>query len=145
MSLQCARFRLGRSPRMNRRRFFAAMSVGLAIVLAACASPAAPSWTYAPPAASASANAMPAGMAMPGMSAPAVAAGGPSVAAGGVIAIDAFDLGFKPVAVAAAETYPVTFHNTGSALHDLTFADGTKLSADPGATVKGTVKVPAAG
>jgi nitrite reductase (NO-forming) len=132
---------------MNRRRFFAAMSVGLAIVLAACASPAAPSWTYAPPAASPSANAMPVGMPMPGMSAPAVAAGGPSIAAGGEIAIDAFDLGFKPaaVAVAAAGTYPVTFHNTGSALHDLTFADGTKLSADAGATVKGTVNVPAAG
>jgi nitrite reductase (NO-forming) len=132
---------------MNRRRFLAATSIGLAIVLAACASPAAPSWTYAPPVAAASANAMPAGMPMHGMSAPAVAAGGPSIAAGGEIAIDAFDLGFKPaaVAVAAAGTYPVTFHNTGSALHDLTFADGTKLSAAAGATVKGTVHVPAAG
>ena len=83
---------------------------------------------------------------MPGMSAGPAAADG-AIAAGGEIAIEAFELGFKPavVAVAAAGSYPVTFHNTGAALHDLTFADGTKLTADPGATVKGTVNVPAAG
>ena len=132
---------------MNPRQTLALVPV-LIVALVGCASPAAPSWTYAPPAAgaSATANAVDAGMPMPGMSGAPVAAAG-AIAAGGDIAIDAFDLGFTPatVAVAAAGSYPVTFHNTGAALHDLTFADGTKLTADPGATVKGTVTVPAAG
>ena len=132
---------------MNRRRRSLALIAGLVLSLVGCASPAAPNWTYAPPAAgaSATANAVDAGMPMPGMSGAPVADG--AIAAGGEIAIDAFDLGFTPatVAVAAAGSYPVTFHNTGAALHDVTFADGTKLTADPGATVKGTVNVPAAG
>ncbi|GAC1668946.1 MAG: hypothetical protein NVS9B8_11540 [Candidatus Limnocylindrales bacterium] len=84
-------------------------------------------------------------MASPAPAAPA--AGGVAVAAGGEIAIAAFDLGFTPatIAVAAAGSYAVVFHNTGSALHDVTFANGTKLVADPGATVRGTVQVPAGG
>ena len=65
----------------------------------------------------------------------------------GEITIKAFDLGFEPntIQVAAAGSYPVMFTNTGSAVHDVTFADGTKLTAQPGATVHGTVAVPAAG
>ena len=137
---------------MNRQRSPLALVIGLALALVGCTSSAgAPSWTYPPSAApnvaaSAAPGAMAAGMPM-GMSSSAAPATGAAVAAGGEIAIDAFDLGFKPaaLAVAAAGTYPVTFHNTGSTFHDLTFADGTKLSADPGATVKGTVNVPAAG
>ena len=35
--------------------------------------------------------------------------------------------------------------NTGSTLHDVTFADGTKLSAEGGKTATGTVTIPAAG
>jgi nitrite reductase (NO-forming) len=133
---------------MNRDRLPLGLVAVLAIVLAGCAAPAAsPSWTYAPPIAAASGAPDAVGAAMPMMSVPAAPAAGAAIAAGGEIAIDAFDLGFKPsaVAVAAAGAYPVTFHNTGSTLHDLTFADGTKLSADAGATVKGTVNVPAAG
>ena len=49
------------------------------------------------------------------------------------------------MAVTAAGTYEIVFHNTGSMLHDLTFADGTRISADPGQTTKGTVNIPAAG
>ena len=73
--------------------------------------------------------------------------GGSAPVAATSIDIEAFDLGFKPadIAVPAAGTYDVTFHNTGSTLHDLTFADGTKVSADAGATVTGKVTVPAAG
>ena len=73
--------------------------------------------------------------------------GGGAPAATSSIAIEAFDLGFKPaeIAVPAAGTYDVSFHNTGSTLHDLTFADGTKVSADAGATVTGKVTVPAGG
>ena len=133
---------------MNPRRRSSALIVGLVITLAACAPPAAPSWTYAPPAtgAEASPNADHAGMPMPGASAAPAAVDG-AIAAGGEIAIEGFELGFTPasVAVAAAGTYPVSFRNSGAALHDVTFADGTKLTADPGATVKGTVDVPAAG
>ena len=63
------------------------------------------------------------------------------------IEIEAFDLGFKPsaITVAAAGTYDVTFKNTGTIAHDLTFADGTKLAASAGETVTGKVAVPAAG
>ena len=56
------------------------------------------------------------------------------------IAIEAFDLGFTPTAVSvpAAGTYDVSFHNTGATLHDVTFADGTRLSAAGGETATGT-------
>ena len=62
-------------------------------------------------------------------------------------AIEAFDLGFTPAAVQvkAAGTYPVTFANTGSTLHDVTFADGTTLTAEAGKTATGSVTVPAEG
>jgi nitrite reductase (NO-forming) len=82
-----------------------------------------------------------------GAPAPMTAAAGDVVSSGGTISIDAFDLGFKPTkpAVAAAGEYAVSFHNSGSTTHDLTFADGTKLTADAGATVTGKVNVPAAG
>ena len=136
----------------RRHRLVLATAAAVAVSLVGCASASAPSWTYAPPvtadagAAAPSSSAAPAGMDMPGMST-APAAGGDAIAAGADIAIDAFDLGFEPAAIAVATpgTYPVTFKNTGSALHDVTFADGTKLTADPGATVKGTVDVPAGG
>ena len=135
---------------MNRLRPMLALAIGLAIALTGCAATGAPSWTYAPPAASnaaasTTASGMPAGMPMAGAS--SAPAAGAAIPAGSEIAIDAFDLGFKPatVTVATAGTYPVSFHNTGATLHDLTFADGTKLTADPGATTKGTVNVPAAG
>jgi nitrite reductase (NO-forming) len=118
-------------------RLAAAFAVAFAVV--GCASPSGPTWTFPPGSSPAPAEvADPAmHMSMP----PAVPA------AATTIAIEAFDLGFKPatLAVPAAGTYDVSFHNTGSAIHDVTFADGTKLTADPGATVAGTVAVPATG
>jgi nitrite reductase (NO-forming) len=65
----------------------------------------------------------------------------------GEISINAFDLGFEPALVDVAEsgTYTVMFHNTGAILHDLTFADGTKLTAEAGETATGTVTIPAGG
>ena len=65
----------------------------------------------------------------------------------GQLEFHAFDLGFDPMAVTvdAPGTYAITFINDGSILHDLTFDDGTVLSADPGATVTGEVVVPAEG
>jgi len=63
------------------------------------------------------------------------------------ISIDAFDVGFTPASVVVdkAGTYPVTFKNTGAALHNVTFADGTKIEAKPGETAKGEVSVPEGG
>jgi len=77
----------------------------------------------------------------PGSSAPG------SSAPAGSIEIKAFDLGFDPktVDVPAAGVYTVTFHNAGAIAHDLTFADGTKLSAEAGQVATGTVTVPAGG
>jgi nitrite reductase (NO-forming) len=65
----------------------------------------------------------------------------------GEISINAFDLGFEPALVDVAEsgTYTVMLHNTGAILHDLTFADGTKLTAEAGETATGTVTIPAGG
>jgi nitrite reductase (NO-forming) len=82
------------------------------------------------------------------------ASGSPSASPGaspgevlGEISISAFDLGFEPATVDVAEagTYTVMFHNTGAIPHDLTFADGTKLTAEAGATATGTVTIPAGG
>jgi nitrite reductase (NO-forming) len=63
------------------------------------------------------------------------------------IDVEAYDLGFKPasLSVPAAGEYKVSFNNTGAALHDLTFSDGTKLTANPGEKIEGKVTVPAAG
>ena len=112
----------------------------LAALVAACApANAAPSWTYPPAQGPASPGAVAA------VADPSAAPAQPAVA--DAIRIEAFDLGFTPsaVTVPAAGTYPVTFVNTGATVHDVTFADGTKLTADPGATVEGSVSVPAEG
>jgi nitrite reductase (NO-forming) len=114
------------------------------LLAAGCTSSGVPSWTYAPAAAAANGSPAPVDAEMAGMD---MSSAAPAAAADQTIAIDAFDLGFKPasLSVPAPGNYDVAFHNTGSTLHDLTFSDGTKLTADPGATVKGDVTVPAAG
>ena len=86
----------------------------------------------------------------PSASASASAEPGAGASAGatlGSISVEAFDLGFRPasVEVAAAGTYTVAFNNTGAIAHDLTFADGTKLTADAGQMATGTVTIPAGG
>lgn len=70
-------------------------------------------------------------------------AGGPV----GEIAITAFDLGFEPamVHVTTAGTYQVTFVNDGGVPHDVTFADGTVISADGHTTATGEVTIPSGG
>ena len=125
---------------MRHVRSSAFLVVILAISLAGCATATSAHWTFPPPAPAGSAAAVPA------TSAPSAAAPAPA-AATDQISIDAFDLGFKPsaVTVPAAGMFNVTFSNTGSTAHDLTFADGTKLAADAGQTATGMVTVPAAG
>jgi nitrite reductase (NO-forming) len=113
-----------------------AVMVGLAVALTGCASPKGQGWTYGP------ASASPATA--------VVSTAGPSTppaSASDKITIEAFDLGFTPAMamVPTAGTYQVEFKNTGSTLHDLTFADGTKVSADGGKSATGTVTIPAAG
>jgi nitrite reductase (NO-forming) len=112
-----------------------ALVVGVALALTGCASAAAPTWTYAP-AASPEASVQ-----------SEVAVGQPVAAPTDKISIEAFDLGFTPAmpSVAAAGSYEVEFKNTGSTLHDVTFADGTKITAEGGKTATGKVSVPAAG
>ena len=77
----------------------------------------------------------------PGASAPT--AEGPV----GEITITAFDLGFEPSMVDVADPgiYTVTFVNDGGVPHDVTFADGTRIPAEPHASATGTVTVPADG
>ena len=120
---------------MRRLALRSAATVALALVLTGCASAAAPTWTF-PPAAAPSAAVQP-------------AAAGSQPAAGPTdkISIEAFELEFNPAmaSVPSAGTYEVELTNTGSALHDITFADGTKITAEAGATATGTVTVPAEG
>ncbi len=116
----------------------AAMTSVVAILIG-CVTVPPGGWTYASPAASGAAvAAQPSANAVPSAQTAEV---------GKTIEIEAFDLGFKPaqVSVPAAGTYDVTFHNTGASPHDLTFADGTKIVADPAATATGTVTIPAGG
>jgi FtsP/CotA-like multicopper oxidase with cupredoxin domain len=65
----------------------------------------------------------------------------------GMIEVHAFDLGFEPAAVTVAQPgiYTVRFINDGGVLHDLTFDDGTVLTADAHETATGTVTIPVAG
>jgi nitrite reductase (NO-forming) len=115
-----------------------AMITSLTLALTACGSTTEArtgGWTHpsSPPAGEAAQPALAATQALP--------------ASADKITIEAFDLGFTPTmpSVPAAGTYPVEFKNTGSTLHDVTFADGTKISAEGGQSSTGTITVPAAG
>lgn len=65
----------------------------------------------------------------------------------GSIEIHAFDLGFEPAEITVPEAgqYTVTFVNDGGVLHDVTFADGTKIQAEGRQEATGTVTIPAGG
>jgi nitrite reductase (NO-forming) len=110
-----------------------AVLVGITLALTGCASAGAPTWTYAPAATR--------------VAQPAAATSQPPASSADKVSIEAFDLGFTPSmpSVPVAGTYRVELKNTGSTLHDTTFADGTKISAEGGKSAIGTVTVPAAG
>jgi plastocyanin len=65
----------------------------------------------------------------------------------GTITIHAFDLGFEPTEITVPEAgeYTVTFVNDGGVLHDVTFANGTKIQAEGRQQATGRVTIPAAG
>ena len=119
------------------------LTTAVVAALAGCASASGPTWTFGP-AAPASSQGTTAGTAS---AAPASSGSAGQVAATGAVEIHAFDLGFKPaqLTVAAAGPVAVTFVNDGATVHNITFADGTALIADPGKTATGTVTIPAAG
>jgi nitrite reductase (NO-forming) len=118
------------------------LSALVALAASACASSSGPQWTFKPADAGSTPDAVPA--AAHTEASPTAA---PAAEATSSIAISAFDLGFTPAAITvpAAGTYPVMFTNTGTVTHDVTFADGTKISADAGKTATGSVAVPAGG
>jgi nitrite reductase (NO-forming) len=125
---------------MHRRRVAVlAAGAALGLVVAACGSGGTPAWTFQPVASEA-----PAASGEPS-AAPASAA--PSGEVVGEFTVEAFDLGFTPaqVDVDAAGLYTINFKNTGAILHDITFADGTKLQAEAGQTASGQVEIPAEG
>ncbi len=116
-----------------------ALAAALAVALAGCASATGPSWTYAPTLASSAPVTAHTVATTPAASIAPMAAQ--------AIEIEAFELGFKPasITVPASGMYDVTFKNTGAMTHDVTFSDGTKISADGGQTATGMVTVPAEG
>ncbi len=136
----------------GRRSIALAAGVTLAAAVTAC-SATTPAWTFqppsskepaasgAPPSAGTAASAAPSTSAAPGANAS-------SGTLTGEIAISAGDdLRFTPatVAVATAGLYNVTFKNAGTILHDITFADGTKIQAAAGVSASGQVAIPAGG
>jgi nitrite reductase (NO-forming) len=136
--------------RVTRRLRWLVSGISIPLVASACGAAAgAPSWTYPPVSGQGASSQTPVNHAS---GHPAGSAGVPIASAAGQastdkIEIDAFDLGFTPASVVVAKpgTYPVTFKNTGAALHNVTFADGTKLEAKPGESAAGQVTVPDGG
>jgi nitrite reductase (NO-forming) len=118
-------------------RILATLSTA-AIVLAGCATGTAPTWTYPP-----GTN--------PGPTETGAAPSTPSQAGSGTVLgrleIESFDLGFRPatLTVAAPGRYEVVLKNTGTIVHNVVFADGTKIEAQGGQTATGTIEVPANG
>jgi nitrite reductase (NO-forming) len=115
----------------------------VALTATACTSAKAPGWTFPAATAPATATSAPAA----GVDKPAGSPGAAQTVATGTVEIESFDLGFKPAAITVpvAGTYEVKFVNTGSIMHDVTFADGTRVTADAGKTATGTVAIPAGG
>ena len=78
---------------------------------------------------------------------PSPAASGSVAGPAGEITITAFDLGFEPAMphVATPGTYRVRLENDGGVPHDVTFADGTRISAEAHSEATGEVVIPVEG
>lgn len=65
----------------------------------------------------------------------------------GTLTIKAVDLGFEPktLNVDKPGRYTISFINAGAIPHDVTFPDGTKISANPNETKSVDIEVPASG
>jgi len=126
---------------MNRTRRLIAATALLALATAGCAKADKPAWSF-----DTSADTPGGGQTVASVATPAPAAS-PSGDVLGTLEVVAVDLGFEPKAieVAAPGRYEVTLRNTGSIIHDLTFADGTTITAETGKSTTGVVDVPADG
>jgi nitrite reductase (NO-forming) len=128
---------------MRLHRLVAGVAI-VAIAAGAC-SPTArtPQWTFGPTTAEAPAEVPSAAPVDQPVGTPGEASG----ASLGSLEFESFDLGFTPAdaTVPAPGSYEVTLRNTGSIIHDITFADGTVVVAEAGETATGTVTVPAEG
>jgi nitrite reductase (NO-forming) len=90
----------------------------------------------------------PTAAAAPTAVAPAPTAAAPASAAVlGTIEVVSVDLAFEPhaITVDAPGRYAVKLVNDGALPHDITFADGTRVVANPGASAEGEVDIPAGG
>ena len=139
-----------------RRALALLLGTVLTLSLGACTSSAQVGWTFAPPASPAddaghSAAPTAASPDSTGAAPSAAAVASPALAAGGdvlgTLEITAVDLGFQPTnfSVDAPGRYEVKLINTGSIMHDVTFPDGTVISANAGETATGAVDVPQGG
>jgi nitrite reductase (NO-forming) len=118
-------------------RLIALLAVA-SLSVAACNVSAAPTWTLepvAPPDAAPSSA--------PETSTPPPASGETL----GTLEVTSIDLGFQPqeLLVDQPGSYEVKLVNTGTIQHDITFADGTQIVAQPGETALAAVAVPADG
>ena len=141
------------------RRMAAGVGLVLAstLILTGCTSGVAPAWTYAPaPTPGAASTAGPTASPRPSATAAAptpAATPGPGAspaAAGdvlGTVEVTGVDLGFQPNSFTVDQPgrYEIRLVNKGSILHDVTFPDGTTISANSGQTASGVVEVPADG
>jgi nitrite reductase (NO-forming) len=77
----------------------------------------------------------------------APAAPAPAAAVLGTLEFKSVDLAFEPSAVSVKQPgrYAVTLVNAGALPHDITFDDGTRIVANPGATAEGEVTIPDGG
>jgi nitrite reductase (NO-forming) len=132
---------------MKRTQVWAGLAIVLTVSLAGCGGAAAPNWTYAPAPTSNAGVAVAQASAVPAPSAEPAASQAPSGDVLGTLEVTAVDLGFQPSAliVDAAGAYEVKLVNTGTILHDMTFADGTVVQAKAGETASAVVQVPATG
>ncbi len=112
--------------------------LSVVLVVAACGRAAAPGWTFEP-------AASPDGGVSVASPTPVPSAGSGEVL--GEVAIESVDLGFSPSELLVDEpgAYLVKLSNTGSIIHDVTFADGTKIVAESGQAAEAVVNVPAEG
>jgi len=118
---------------MTRTRLGLALAAAALIVTACQPAAAAPRWTF-PPAGD-----------QPGQPAATTPPSGGEVL--GAIDVESADLLFKPadITVPKPGAYEVKLTNTGATQHNITFADGTAVVADPGASGSVVVNVPAGG
>jgi plastocyanin len=119
----------------------AALLLGLAV--AACAGPAQPGWTFAPPPSAAPSSAP---SAEPGGGAPSVApSAAPSVATGGtVLNVEASGMQFAETSLEApaGQAFTIVFDNQDQGVpHNIQIADGSGNLVFTGADVQGPGKV----